>query len=258
MSSDTVLISPVYFISDLHLGVGSAEAERVKRRRFVELTNTVQQGRGSLVIVGDLFDFWYEYRYVVPRGSHEVLTALGQLTEAKCPVVYLAGNHDFAIGSVFSDDLGVTVVRDDLHFSSDGKRFYVFHGDGLAPKDGGYRLLKKLLRARWAQIAFRVLHPDLGFAIARRFSHGSRDYTSGKFYGETDGMRLEAQNRIAAGADYVVMGHRHLPAFERIGNGAYINLGDWLRHFSYAVFEHGDISLRTLENDMPITETAAS
>jgi UDP-2,3-diacylglucosamine hydrolase len=258
MSSDTVLISPVYFVSDLHLGVGTEVDERVKRRRFVELADAVLRERGSLVIVGDLFDFWYEYRHVVPRGSHEVLSALGRLTEAGCSVVYLAGNHDFAIGAVFSDDLGVVVVRDDLHFSCDGKCFYAFHGDGLAAKDGGYRLLKKLLRARWAQIAFRILHPDLGFALARRFSHNSRDYTSGKFFGETDGMRAEAQIRIAAGADYVIMGHRHLPAHERIGTGVYVNLGDWIRHYSFAVFERGELTLRTVANDIPEILTAAS
>jgi UDP-2,3-diacylglucosamine hydrolase len=258
MSSDTVLISPVYFVSDLHLGVGTEDAERVKRRRFVDLADAVKRESGSLVIVGDLFDFWYEYKHVVPRGSHAVLNALGQMTDAGCQVVYLAGNHDFAIGEFFSDDLGVVVVRDDFHFSCDGKRFYAFHGDGLAAKDGGYRLLKKLLRARWAQTAFRLLHPDLGFALARRFSHSSRDYTSGKFYGETDGMRAEARARIAAGADYVIMGHRHLPALERIDTGVYVNLGDWIRHFSFAVFEQGELSLRTVTNDIPEILTAAS
>ncbi len=251
MVSDTIVISPVYFVSDIHLGVGTAEKERVKQRRFVELTELVRRDGGSLCIVGDLFDFWYEYRSVVPRGYHDILSALARLTDAGLQVSYLAGNHDFAIGDVFSRDLGVHVFPDEFTFTSDGRRFFVFHGDGLAAKDGGYRLLKKLLRARWSQTLFRLLHPDLGFGLARRFSHSSRDYTSGKFYGETDGMRVEAQRRISDGADYVIMGHRHKPAHENIDGGVYVNLGDWLTHFSYAVFEHGDLSLRTMRNGAP-------
>ncbi len=251
MSYETALISPVFFVSDLHLGVGSAAEERIKRQRFIELCGWVCRDGGSLCIVGDLFDFWYEYRSVVPRGYHDILAALEGVTRKGHTVLYLAGNHDFAIGDSFSGDLGVRVIHDDVYVTCDGRRFYLFHGDGLAARDGGYRLLKKILRARFSQRLFRLLHPDLGFGLAHRFSHTSRDYTSSKFYGETDGMRVEAGRRIGEGADFVIMGHRHKPALERIGEGVYVNLGDWITHFSYAVFEHGDLTLRTVRNDFP-------
>ena len=131
-------------------------------------------------------------------------------------------------------------------------RFALYHGDGLAPKDGPYRLLKKILRNRAAQWGFRWLHPDLGFLLAHVTSHSSRAYTGGtKKYGPVDGMRLDAERRIAGGADIVIMGHRHIPALERIGGGMYVNLGDWIRHYSYAEWRDGHIRLFTLADGEP-------
>lgn len=249
-------IPPVYFISDIHLGVGGADEERRKLGLLLALLDEVANESGDLYIVGDLFDFWYEYRSVVPRGYHALYTALERLRRAGSTVAYLAGNHDFAIGDFFSVDLGVTVVRDDLTFTAQGRRFYLFHGDGLAVKDGGYRLLKRVLRSPLSQRLYRALHPDLGFGLARRFSHTSRDYTSGRDFGESDGMRAAAERRIAAGADVVIMGHRHVPRLEQIGSGVYVNLGDWIGHYTYAVCRDGDIALYTMRQGFqePYTE----
>ncbi|MDT8324173.1 MAG: UDP-2,3-diacylglucosamine diphosphatase [Bacteroidota bacterium] len=239
-------IPPVYFISDVHLGVGDAEAEARKLTLLLALLTRIRESGGSLFIVGDLFDFWYEYRAVVPRGYHRLYTALEELASSGVRVTYLAGNHDFAIGTFFSEDLGITVLRDDVTFEAGNTRFYVYHGDGLAPKDGGYRALKRVLRSPIAQWGFRLLHPDLGFGLARRFSHTSRGYTSGRDYGEKDGMRMEARRRFAQGTDIVVMGHRHVPRREEIDGGIYVNLGDWIHHFTYAVFRDGEIALYTM------------
>jgi UDP-2,3-diacylglucosamine hydrolase len=239
-------IPPLYFISDAHLGAGDAAAERRKLTLLLALLADVLREKADLYIVGDLFDFWYEYRSVVPRGYHRLYQALEDLRRAGCGVTYLAGNHDFAIGDFFSRDLDITVVRDDFEFTAQNRRFYLFHGDGLAVRDGGYRLLKRVLRSPLSQRLYRVLHPDLGYAIARRFSHGSRDYTSGRDYGETDGMRIEAERRISSGIDIVIMGHRHVPCREVIGSGVYVNLGDWLSHFTYAVCRDGEIALYTM------------
>jgi UDP-2,3-diacylglucosamine hydrolase len=241
-------VNAVYFLSDVHLGIGDPEHERQKRERLVHLLHSIRGRARRLVIVGDLFDFWFEYRFVIPRGNHAVLAALEDLVASGTHVSILRGNHDFAIGGFFSDDLGIEVIDADYEFSEDGRRFSVYHGDGLAINDGGYRLLKKIIRSRLAQFGFRILHPDLGFGMARLFSSSSRDYTSTKFYGETDGMSIDAERRIRGGADIVVMGHRHLPAKIRIGNGWYVNLGDWLTHYSYAVWRDGDIALFTCRN----------
>ncbi|MCB2205495.1 UDP-2,3-diacylglucosamine diphosphatase [bacterium] len=241
-------IEPVYFISDVHLGFGDAATERVKLERLLALLSSIRDSGGTLYIVGDLFDFWYEYRAVVPRGYHRLYAMLEDLPRAGVPVTYLAGNHDFAIGKFFSEDLGLTVLHDDVQFRVGDTQFYVYHGDGLAPKDGGYRALKRVLRSPLSQWGFRWLHPDLGFGIARKFSHTSRGYTSGKDYGAMDGMRMEAERRLRNGTDIVVMGHRHNPMREQLGGGLYINLGDWIRHYTYAVFRDGEISLYTMIN----------
>ncbi|PLX23553.1 MAG: hypothetical protein C0600_14460 [Ignavibacteria bacterium] len=247
MQETTQTIKPLYFLSDVHLGVSDTDTEQEKLRLLMQILEEVRSKAAGLYIVGDLFDFWYEYRSVIPRGYHRLYAALEELRRSEVTVTYLAGNHDFAINGFFSRDLDVNVVRDDLAFEYGGKRFYLYHGDGLAQRDGGYRMLKRVLRNPVSQWAFRLLHPDVGFGLARRFSHSSRDFTSGKVYGETDGMRIEAERRIASGADFVIMGHRHLPAREKIDGGMYINLGDWIRHYSYAVFTDGDISLYTIK-----------
>lgn len=239
-------IPTLYFLSDVHLGVSDAETERRKLSLLLRLLEDMQRDASALYIVGDLFDFWYEYASVVPRGYHRLYTRFEQLVASGVSVTYLAGNHDFAIGTFFSRDLGVRVEYDDITFEVGGKCFYLSHGDGLAVRDGGYRLLKRVLRSRLSQRLFRLLHPDIGFGVARRFSHSSRDYTSARHYGETDGMRLEAERRIREGADIVVMGHRHHPACENLDGGFYVNLGDWIRHFSYAVFRDGEIALYTM------------
>ncbi|MFZ1729430.1 MAG: UDP-2,3-diacylglucosamine diphosphatase [Bacteroidota bacterium] len=239
-------IPPIYFISDVHLGFGSKESESHRLGLLLSLLADIRREQGDLYIIGDLFDFWYEYQSVVPRGYHRLYQALEDLRRDGRTVIYLAGNHDFAIGNFFSSDLDIAVVRDDLEFSAQGRRFYLFHGDGLASKDNGYRLLKRLLRSPLSQRLYRLLHPDLGFAIARRFSHGSRGYTSARDFGESDGMLLEAKRRIASGCDIVIMGHRHLPRQETIDTGVYINLGDWLSYFTYAVCREGQIALHTM------------
>jgi len=248
MPVDDSSIAPLYFLSDVHLGVGDEDAERRKLSRLLALLEQLRGEAAALYIVGDLFDFWYEYRSVVPRGYHRLYAQLELLVSSGVTVTYLAGNHDFAIGDFFSRDLGVRVERDHVGFTYGGRRFHVFHGDGLAVRDGGYRMLKRVLRSPLSQSLFRLLHPDLGFGIARRFSNSSRDYTATKQYGETDGMRLEAERRIREGAGIVIMGHRHVPRREELDGGVYVNLGDWIRYFTYAVFRDGDITLHTMIN----------
>ncbi len=237
--------SPLVFFSDVHLGVysGNRAVQHLDRfTAFLDLVLTLNPA--GVYIVGDLFDFWFEYRSVVPRGYHRVLTRLEDLRLRGATVAYLAGNHDFAIGSAFSRDLGITVVPDRLTFDHDGHRFHLYHGDGLAVRDRGYHLLKAVLRHRLAQASFRLLHPDLAFSIAHAVSHSSRDYTSTKKYGPLDGMLLDAERRIDEGADFVIMGHRHQPLLRPLGTGLYMNLGDWLRFDTFGLYQNGTLSLQ--------------
>lgn len=239
-------MSRIYLISDVHLGYGKPEEEKRKIDLLSSLLHRVQDDATNLCIVGDLFDFWFEYKRVLPRGYHRILSELEALKGAGIEIDYLAGNHDFALGSFFSDDLGIAIHPDMLIRTWNDVRVYLYHGDGLAEKDGGYRLLKRVLRNRLSRFLFRWIHPDIGFALARLVSHTSRDYSSNKSYGKIDGQRAEAERLIRDGVKVVVMGHRHTPVLERIGSGIYLNPGDWLRHYTYAVFDGQRISLHSL------------
>jgi UDP-2,3-diacylglucosamine hydrolase len=233
-----------YFISDLHLGLSSPEEERAKETRLISFLDHIKENTRQLFIVGDLFDAWFEYRTVIPKGFHRTLTKLNELTDKGIIVHYLAGNHDYWIRDYFRDELGMKTYHDPIDVTIDGKKIHLHHGDGLAANDTGYRILKVILRNPFNIWLYSWLHPDIGVALARSSSKKSRHYTSGKDYGEHDGMVQFATGKINEGYDIVIMGHRHQPAFQQIGKGLYINLGDWVHHNTYAELENGIIQLK--------------
>ena len=234
-----------YFISDVHLGLGSREEEKAKEDFLLGFLASIQADAEALFIIGDLFDFWFEYRTVIPKGFHRTLSAIQQFTDRGIPVHYVAGNHDFWMRDFFSTELGVVVHRDPVELPIGGRRVLLHHGDGLARNDVGYRIIKPVLRNRAAIFFYRWLHPDIGVPLARGSSRTSRAYTGQKDYGEADGMTEYAARRISEGAEIVIMGHRHVPVQTALHGGTYINLGDWVDHHTYAVLEHGAINLRT-------------
>jgi UDP-2,3-diacylglucosamine hydrolase len=240
-------MATAYFISDVHLGLGSPEAEREKQRRLIGFLDRASGDATHLFILGDLFDAWIEYRTVIPRGFHRVLAKLHDLTDGGVEVHFLAGNHDFWVRDYFRSEMGIKTHAEAFEVELDGKRIYMHHGDGLNPRDRGYAFLKKVLRNRFAIWLFSWVHPDIGVALARSSSKTSRDYTSTKEYGEEDGMRRAAAGLIDRGYDLVVMGHRHVPASEAIGRGTYANLGDWITHNTYGRLSGGAFSLLTWE-----------
>lgn len=222
-------VSALYFISDVHLGTGSPAEEAPMEDRLLDLLGRVASDGERLYILGDLFDFWFEYSCAVPAVGLKVLAALQGLVENGVEVHYLAGNHDFALGSYITDTIGCIVHPDPIEVEYRGKRFFLHHGDGLAGRDTGYRILKKVVRNRLIQALWRWVHPDIGFWIAGRVSGTSRRYTRKKDYGtgESSDMHLDRFSR--EGYDYILMGHTH-EADERIfENGCvYLNLGSWL------------------------------
>jgi UDP-2,3-diacylglucosamine hydrolase len=234
----------VYFISDVHLGLGAKEEERAKEDLLLGFLDHILPTAGELCIVGDLFDFWFEYRTVIPKGFHRTLAAIQKFTDSGIPVHYLAGNHDFWMDDFFPDELGVHVYATPLQLQLGGKKVYLHHGDGLAQNDLGYRLIKPVLRHRWSIRLYRWLHPDLGVPLARGSSHRSREYTSARKYGEGEGMTAFAARKIREGTDIVVMGHRHMPECTALDGGTYVNLGDWITHRTYAALEDGLITLQ--------------
>jgi UDP-2,3-diacylglucosamine hydrolase len=240
-------MSRVYFMSDAHLGLTDRATEWAKEDRIIAFWDSIKDSANELFILGDLFDAWIEYRTVIPKGFHRTLSALEDLRRRGIVIHFLAGNHDCWLRDYLSDEIGITVHHKPFDVILDGKKIYLHHGDGLAVNDSGYRIMKKILRNRIAVWLFSWIHPDIGLKLARSSSHTSRRYTTNKHFGEEDGMLKFAQGKIEAGYDYVIMGHRHLPVFTPVNTGAYVNLGDWIKHMTYAVLEDGNLKLNKWE-----------
>ncbi len=234
--------SSVYLASDIHLGAVPDE----RARAFVAWLEWAGARAGEIVINGDLFDFWFEYRHAVPRGHTRVLGALARLVDAGVPVRLMGGNHDWWGGDFLEGEIGLTFHREPVVLDLAGHRTYLAHGDGLGAGDLGYRLLKGVLRGRFTRWAFRWLHPDLGARIAGRVSATEH---------RVDGPATDDRERAAAlerwaldhldaspDLDLVVLGHTHIPVLREVGEGRwYLNAGDWVYHTSFAVLEPGTV-----------------
>lgn len=241
----------VYFFSDVHLGLGSPESNRERERALLRFLNMVGEDRAeTLYVVGDLFDYWFEYRSVIPRGFTRTLGALAALVDAGTSVEYIVGNHDFGHRDFFEQEIGARIYFDDVERIIAGRRCYIAHGDGKAFNDFGYLVLKRVLRARISNALFRFLHPDVGIGTAAYASRRSRDHTAQKNYdggqpGESDGLYAFAERKITdEGFQLVVMGHSHLPRRVDMSGGTYVNLGTWLRDRSYLALDASTLELR--------------
>jgi len=229
---------------DVHLKVGASNT--ALRNDFVAFLRSIDPSEVErIVILGDLFDFWFEYRHVAFSGYFEVLRALADLRDAGVVMHLVCGNHDFWAGRFFEADLGISVHRDGYRHTLGGTRGLFVHGDGLNPSDRGYRVYKRIARSRVAIGLFGLLHPDWAMAIAQRVSHGSRSFMGPADPGES--REVKAMRAYAAGvlerdeADLVVCGHTHFPVEETIarsqGEGRYINTGGWLEHQTFLLWD---------------------
>lgn len=225
------------FISDVHLGLQSPEIEKTKERLLVRFLEFARNNCDELFIVGDLFDYWFEYKRVYQKGFFRTLTALQDLIEAGIKVHYLIGNHDFMHRDFFEKEIGAVLYEDGFERILNGKKFYIAHGDGLVKNDLGYLFLKKVLRNKGIQKLYSVIHPDIGVSLASHTSKTSRDYTSKKDYGEVDGLFESAKKLIDRGYDYVLFGHLHKRIYQTYKQGAYLNLGTWLNGPCYGIFK---------------------
>ncbi len=235
------IVRKIFFISDAHLGLTRDKTEKEREKHLLSFLKYVEKTATDLFIVGDLFDFWFEYHYVIPRKYFSVLVALKQLTENGVKVGYLTGNHDFWVDSFFEEELNIQVYRNPLDITINGKRLFISHGDGLVKKDTGYRILKKILRYPLNVKLYRLLHPDLGFGLANFFSNLSRNYRKPK---DRDSEYIQyARERFAEGFDGVILAHTHRAQELHEDNKTYINIGDWISSFTYGKFEKGRLSL---------------
>lgn len=239
----------LYFISDAHLGAPYGASEEVKLSKLFAFGGGIAQPGNYLFIIGDLLDFWFEWRRSIPKRHFRVLREIANWVDRGLSVHYLPGNHDFKLGGFLEKEIGMQTYEHTLDFSALGKRFHLFHGDGLYKTDVWYRLMKKALRFPLNQKLFLLVHPDLGQKLADVFSAGSRGSQDRKLNKdlETDYFRY-AEQKIAAGFDFVIMGHTHKPILKKLGKGVYLNTGDWHRRFTYGVFKEGNLSLENFQS----------
>lgn len=232
-----------YFISDAHLGTGEFATEKLKEDKLLSFFDYVAKAGERLFIVGDLFDFWFEYRTVIPRGYTRILSGLSRLKESGVELHYIAGNHDFWMRDYFPKELGIPIHFDNLEYAINGKRFFIEHGDGIAKDDVGYRILKRIFRNRINIFLYSLLHPDLGVPLAKWVSSLSRGHTSKKGRFDDADYLTRARQKFREGFDYVLFAHLHQPIFKTFGNNIYLNLGDWMEHFTYVVFDGRELKL---------------
>ncbi len=243
----------IYFLSDFHLGAPDHASSLVREKRIVRFLDSISHDAAMILIVGDLFDFWYEYKSVVPKGYVRLLGKLAWLTDSGIPVHFFVGNHDMWMNGYFEKEMGIPVYFEEKDYEINGKKFLVGHGDGLGPGDHGYKFIKKLFRNPVCQWFFGILHPTMGIGLANFLSRRSRaatGQTDEKFLGEDNEWLIIYCKEILQKKkyDYFVFGHRHLPLDVKLEGGSrYINLGDWLRYNTYAIFDGNELTLKTYE-----------
>ncbi len=233
----------IYFLSDFHLGAPNYEQSLVREKKIVQFLDEIKSSAAVIFIVGDLFDFWYEYKKVVPKGYVRLLGKLAEITDAGIPIHFFVGNHDMWMKDYLQIELNIPVYFEPKEFTFNNKKFLVGHGDGLGPGDHGYKMLKKIFRNPLCQWLFGILPPNMGMGLANYLSRRSRAQTGAveeKFLGEDNEWLIIYSKEVLQKNfyDFFVFGHRHLPIdFRLTDKSRYINLGDWIRYFSYASFD---------------------
>lgn len=238
-------MSKTFFISDVHLTAEDTPEEKEKEKKLLSFLKYFERNGERLIIVGDLFDFWFEYRTVIPRGHTRLLCALLNLKEQHKELHYVTGNHDFWMRDFLSSEFKMNIHQDNFSMLIDGKKFFIFHGDGTAKNDRGYRILKKIFRNKTNIFLYSLLHPDIGIPFAKWISSLSRKHTDQEEPPDDSDYLEKATQLFGNGFDYVLCGHLHYPKFQTFGNKIYVNLGDWINHFTYGEFENAKLNLKT-------------
>jgi UDP-2,3-diacylglucosamine hydrolase len=243
----------VYFLSDFHLGAPNDTESRKREDRLVRFLQDARKDAGIIFIVGDIFDFWFEYKTVVPKGFVRILGTLAQIVDEGIQLHLFTGNHDLWMQDYLSKELNAKLYFEPQTFTIQNKQFLIGHGDGLGPGDEGYKRLKKIFTNPICQWLFRWLHPDAGIQLANYFSRKSRAKTGNAdelFLGEDkEWLILYTKEKAKTMAvDFFIFGHRHYAIDLKISDKSrYINLGDWIRLNTYAVFDGTDLQLLTWE-----------
>ena len=243
----------IYFASDNHLGAPTAAESKPREAKFVQWLNTIKADAGAIFLLGDLFDFWFEYQTVVPKGFVRTLGKLAELRDSGIPIYFFVGNHDLWMNNYFQTELDIPVFHRPVEMECAGKRFLIGHGDGLGPGDKGYKRMKKVFTNPFCQWLFRWLHPDIGVRLAQYLSVKNKLISGDEdvhFLGEDNEWLVQYCKRKLQlrHYDYFVFGHRHLPMTIRVGEGStYLNTGDWIHYFTYGIFDGKTLTLATAD-----------
>jgi len=231
------------------LGVPNREKSLVREKLFVQWLDKIKSDAEAIYLVGDIFDFWFEYKKAVPKGYVRLLGKLAEISDSGIPIHIFTGNHDMWFFDYLEDEINAHIYREPIEISLKGKRFFIGHGDGLGPGDNGYKLIKKIFKNKLCQWLFERIHPNLGISIAQYWSKKSRIANGEKdesYHGEKEWLTQFCKEKMKTiEVDYFIFGHRHLPLEVDLGNNTtYINLGEWVNYNSYAVFDGKKLELK--------------
>jgi len=241
----------IYFTSDFHLGLATGSPPVEREKKVVSWLNSVAHDAREIYLIGDIFDFWWEYKLVVPRGFTRFLGTVSEITDSGIPIHFFTGNHDMWIGNYLSEECGMTIHTVPLTVLIDGKKFHLAHGEGLGTKSIGYKILLSIFRNRPLQVMYSALHPSIGIGIGHRWSLSSRLGKGIKidFLGEDkeDLIRYARSVLENEKIDYFIFGHRHLAMTYKIQPETIIVfLGDWIKNGSYAEWDGNTLTFKTL------------
>jgi len=238
----------IYFASDFHFGVPDHSMSREREDLVVSWLEEIRKDASEIYLIGDVFDFWFEYSAVIPKGFIRFQGKLAELADSGIKITMFKGNHDMWMFDYFVKELGIQIVSDELVLERNGKKFYLHHGDGLGPGDSKYKILKKIFRSGFCQWLFARIHPNLGVGIAKKWSKHSRLQSNQKEeFQDLDKEWLVSYCKellMKEQFDFLIFGHRHLPLDVRLGDSRYINLGEWMNFNSYAVFDGHNLELK--------------
>ena len=243
----------IYFASDFHLGVPDYESSLVREKKVVAWLDSIKHDAAEIYLVGDIFDFWFEYKYTVPKGFVRLLGKIAEITDSGTPVHVFTGNHDMWMFGYLKDEIGVQIHREPIEKTYNGKKFFIGHGDGLGPGDHWYKILKWICANKVCQWLFARIHPNLAFGIGHYCSRKSRiaTGTSDSIYlgDDKEWLVIFCKDLLKKQHyDYFVFGHRHLPIDVKVGeNSSYINLGEWVNYFTYGEFDGTKLYLKKFE-----------
>ena len=238
----------IYFASDFHLGAPNYEKSLAREKLIVQWLDSIKTDAAEIYLLGDLFDFWFEYKTTIPKGFIRFLGKLAELSDSGIPIHIFTGNHDMWMKNYLQQELNVPIYYEPITKIFNGKKFYLGHGDGLGPGDNGYKIIKKIFSNALCQWLFARIHPNLGMSIANSWSKHSRDNGDDEvFRGVKNEWLAQYCKEVLEKEhfDYFIFGHRHLPLDIKLNDkSTYVNLGDWLSYFTYAVFDGEKLELK--------------